>query len=34
MRVVQNPGELGHALKTAQREAEAAFGVGDVYIEK
>ena len=23
-----------HALKTAQREAEAAFGVGDVYIEK
>jgi acetyl-CoA carboxylase biotin carboxylase subunit len=34
MRVVQNAGELGHALKTAQREAEAAFGVGDVYIEK
>jgi acetyl-CoA carboxylase biotin carboxylase subunit len=34
MRVVQNPGELGHALKTAQREAEAAFGVGDVYVEK
>ena len=26
--------ELQHALKTAQREAEAAFGVGDVYIEK
>ena len=23
-----------HAVKTAQREAEAAFGVGDVYIEK
>src|SRR5512139_2137141 len=34
MRVVNNPGELGHALKTAQREAEAAFGVGAVYIEK
>jgi acetyl-CoA carboxylase biotin carboxylase subunit len=34
MRVVHNPGELGHALKTAQREAEAAFGVGDVYVEK
>jgi acetyl-CoA carboxylase, biotin carboxylase subunit len=34
MRLVQNPADLGHALKTAQREAEAAFGVGDVYIEK
>jgi acetyl-CoA carboxylase, biotin carboxylase subunit len=34
MRVVQTPSELAHALKTAQREAEAAFGVGDVYIEK
>jgi len=34
MRVVNSPGELGHALKTATREAEAAFGVGDVYIEK
>ena len=34
MRVVRNPGELSHAFKTAQREAEAAFGVGDVYIEK
>jgi acetyl-CoA carboxylase biotin carboxylase subunit len=34
MRVVHAPEELGHALKTAQREAEAAFGVGDVYIEK
>ncbi len=34
MRIVQGPSELGHALKTAQREAEAAFGVGDVYIEK
>src|SRR5512138_2628439 len=26
--------ELSHALRTAQREAEAAFGNGDVYIEK
>src|SRR3954471_21271366 len=34
MRVVRAPGELSHAVKTAQREAEAAFGVSDVYIEK
>jgi acetyl-CoA carboxylase biotin carboxylase subunit len=34
MRVIREPGELGKALKTAQREAEAAFGVGDVYVEK
>ena len=34
MRVIRSPGDLGKALKTAQREAEAAFGVGDVYIEK
>jgi acetyl-CoA carboxylase biotin carboxylase subunit len=34
MRVVGAAGELSHAVKTAQREAEAAFGVGDVYIEK
>lgn len=34
MRVVRAAGELAHALKTAQREAEAAFGVPDVYIEK
>ena len=34
MRVIRNGGELPKALKTAQREAEAAFGVGDVYIEK
>ena len=34
MRVVRAPGELSHAVKTAQREAAAAFGVGDVYIEK
>ena len=25
---------MSHAFRTAQREAEAAFGVGDVYIEK
>ena len=34
MRVVRAPAELSHAVKTAQREAEAAFGVADVYIEK
>ena len=34
MRVVNNPGELPNALRTAQREAEAAFGNGDVYVEK
>jgi acetyl-CoA carboxylase biotin carboxylase subunit len=34
MRVVRAAGELSHAFKTAQREAEAAFGVGDVYLEK
>jgi acetyl-CoA carboxylase, biotin carboxylase subunit len=34
MRVLRGSGELAKALKTAQREAEAAFGVGDVYIEK
>ena len=34
MRVIRAPSELSKALKTAQREAEAAFGVGDVYIEK
>ena len=34
MRVVRTPDELTHAIRTAQREAEAAFGVGDVYIEK
>ena len=30
MRIVKNPGELPHAFKTAQREAEAAFGRGHV----
>jgi acetyl-CoA carboxylase biotin carboxylase subunit len=34
MRVVRAPEELPHLLKTATREAEAAFGNGDVYIEK
>jgi len=34
MRVVRDPDELQRALKTATREAEAAFGVGDVYLEK
>jgi acetyl-CoA carboxylase biotin carboxylase subunit len=34
MRIVKTPPDLPHAYKTAQREAEAAFGVGDVYIEK
>ncbi|MBI3492518.1 MAG: acetyl-CoA carboxylase biotin carboxylase subunit [Acidobacteria bacterium] len=34
MRVVRAPAELSHAVKTAQREAEAAFGVADVYIER
>src|SRR5881628_294928 len=34
MRVVRTPAELPNAVKTAQHEAEAAFGVADVYIEK
>src|SRR4051812_33993704 len=34
MRVVRAAAEISHAVKTAQREAEAAFGVGDVYLEK
>jgi acetyl-CoA carboxylase biotin carboxylase subunit len=34
MRVVRNADELPKAFKTAMREAEAAFGVGDVYLEK
>jgi acetyl-CoA carboxylase biotin carboxylase subunit len=34
MRIVRAAGDLARALKTAQREAEAAFGVGDVYLEK
>jgi acetyl-CoA carboxylase biotin carboxylase subunit len=34
MRIVRSAGELGAMLRTAQREAQAAFGVGDVYLEK
>jgi acetyl-CoA carboxylase biotin carboxylase subunit len=34
MRIVRGPADLTRALKTAQREAQAAFGVGDVYLEK
>jgi acetyl-CoA carboxylase biotin carboxylase subunit len=34
MRIVRNGDELPGSLKTAMREAEAAFGVGDVYLEK
>jgi acetyl-CoA carboxylase biotin carboxylase subunit len=34
MRVVRGAADMGATLRTAQREAEAAFGVGDVYIEK
>jgi acetyl-CoA carboxylase, biotin carboxylase subunit len=34
MRVVEGPADLPGSLKTAQREAEAAFGIGDVYLEK
>jgi acetyl-CoA carboxylase biotin carboxylase subunit len=34
MRVVRSAEELPKAFKTAMREAEAAFGVGDVYLEK
>ncbi len=34
MRVATGPAEFGQAFKTAQREAEAAFGVKDVYLEK
>jgi acetyl-CoA carboxylase biotin carboxylase subunit len=34
MRIVRSADELPKALKTAMREAEAAFGVGDVYLEK
>jgi acetyl-CoA carboxylase, biotin carboxylase subunit len=34
MRIVRAPSELSHSVKTAKREAEAAFGIGDVYLEK
>ena len=34
MRIVREATDLPNLLRTAQREAEAAFGNGDVYIEK
>ncbi len=34
MRLVNAASELSRAFRTASREAEAAFGVGDVYVEK
>jgi acetyl-CoA carboxylase biotin carboxylase subunit len=34
MRIVREPADLCNSLRTARREAEAAFGNGDVYIEK
>ncbi|OFW00798.1 MAG: acetyl-CoA carboxylase biotin carboxylase subunit [Acidobacteria bacterium RIFCSPLOWO2_02_FULL_68_18] len=34
MRIVRSAADMGAALRTAQREAEAAFGVGDVYVEQ
>jgi acetyl-CoA carboxylase biotin carboxylase subunit len=34
MRVVRAVDELAKSWRTAQREAQAAFGVGDVYLEK
>jgi len=34
MRIVRSADELAKSLRTATREAEAAFGVGDVYLEK
>jgi acetyl-CoA carboxylase biotin carboxylase subunit len=34
IRVVRAASELSQAVKAAQREAEASFGVGDVYLEK
>ena len=34
MRIAENQEELARAFGTAQREAEAAFGAGDVYLEK
>ncbi|MBU0486272.1 MAG: acetyl-CoA carboxylase biotin carboxylase subunit [Proteobacteria bacterium] len=34
IRVVQNPEQMAQALETARAEARAAFGNGDVYMEK
>ncbi len=34
MRIAENEAELSKAFRTARQEAESAFGVGDVYLEK
>jgi acetyl-CoA carboxylase biotin carboxylase subunit len=34
MRIVEGPGELPKAFLAARQEAESAFGVGDIYVEK
>jgi len=34
MRIVESPAELPDAIAAARREAEAAFGEGDVYLER
>ncbi|WP_155356430.1 acetyl/propionyl/methylcrotonyl-CoA carboxylase subunit alpha [Acrocarpospora macrocephala] len=34
MRIVHDPAELPEALESARREAEAAFGDGDVFVER
>jgi acetyl-CoA carboxylase biotin carboxylase subunit len=34
MRIVREPGDLAQAFRAAQAEAQAAFGVPDVYIER
>jgi acetyl-CoA carboxylase biotin carboxylase subunit len=34
MRVVRSADEVARSIRTAMREAESAFGVGDVYLEK
>jgi acetyl-CoA carboxylase biotin carboxylase subunit len=34
MRIVRAPGDLAQSFRAAQAEAQAAFGVGDVYIER
>ena len=34
MRVVRARGDVGNAFRAAQAEAQAAFGVPDVYMEK
>ncbi len=34
MRIVEHPDDLRHAIETAQREAQKAFGDGRIYLEK